>query len=197
MSELLLLSGGIDSIALAAWRRPSVCLTVDYGQRSAPAEFQAAREVCKALGLQHQTLVAGISELGSGCMAGETNSPHSVHEEFWPFRNQYLITIAAMTAMKTGCDAVLIGTVVTDQRHMDGSVAFFEHMHDVIALQEGAIELKTPAAQMTSEQLVRQSGVEASVLAWSHSCHVGELACGTCPGCRKHTEVMTALGWGR
>lgn len=197
MSELLLLSGGIDSIALAAWRRPSVCLTIDYGQRPAQAELQASAQICQDLGLRHEVLEAKIPGLGSGRLAGEAESPHSKHAEFWPFRNQYLITIASMMAMKTGCDTVTIGTVVTDRRHKDGSEAFLHYLRLVLLQQEGALGLQAPAANLTSEQLVRQSNVSPSVLAWAHSCHSGPLACGTCPGCQKHSEVMAALGWSR
>lgn len=195
MSELLLLSGGIDSIALAAWKRPSVCLTINYGQAAAKAEIQASAQICKDLGLEHMVLDAAIQGLGSGRMAGESQSPHSLHAEFWPFRNQYLITVAGMVALKTGCDTILIGTVVTDQRHKDGSPLFLQHLRQTILLQEGALGLEAPGAGLTSEELVRQSGISPSVLAWAHSCHTGSLACGDCPGCHKHSEVTAALGW--
>ena len=33
----LLLSGGMDSIALAFWKRPEIAITIDYGQRAAEA----------------------------------------------------------------------------------------------------------------------------------------------------------------
>lgn len=38
----LLLSGGLDSTAIAAWQRPDVCVTVDYGQRPARGELAAS-----------------------------------------------------------------------------------------------------------------------------------------------------------
>ena len=31
----LLLSGGMDSISIAWWKRPDVAISVDYGQRAA------------------------------------------------------------------------------------------------------------------------------------------------------------------
>lgn len=197
MSELLLLSGGIDSIALAAWKRPSVCLTINYGQSAAKAELQASAQVCIDLGLRHMVLDAAIPGLGSGRMAGEIQSPYSQNSEFWPFRNQYLVTIAGMAALKTGCSSILIGTVVTDQRHKDGSLLFLNHLRQTIHLQEGELEFQAPGSDLTSEELVRQSGVLPSVLAWAHSCHTACFACGDCPGCYKHASVMAALGWAR
>ena len=38
MNTALLLSGGMDSIALAYWKRPDIALTIDYGQAAADAE---------------------------------------------------------------------------------------------------------------------------------------------------------------
>jgi 7-cyano-7-deazaguanine synthase len=194
MSDLLLLSGGIDSIAVAAWCRPALCLTIDYGQRPAGAEIQASQQICKALGLNHQLLSVPTSHLGCGDLAGDDPSVLSPHSEFWPFRNQYLLTLGAMTAAKAGCSQVLIGTVLTDQRHRDGGPAFIEAMDQLVRLQEGGLSISAPAAGLTSGDLVRRSGIDPDVLAWAHSCHVGNLACGRCRGCQKHSEVMETLG---
>jgi 7-cyano-7-deazaguanine synthase len=195
MSELLLLSGGIDSTAVAAWRRPALCLTINYGQRAAIGETIAAAQVCRDLGLKHEVLSVGIPSIGSGDLLGETTSAHSPHSDFWPFRNQFLITLASMMAIKCGSDTVLIGTVCTDRRHRDGSRDFIDAMNHLLVLQEGKLRLQAPAIDLTSDELVRRSLVEPSTLAWSHSCHIANLACGRCRGCQKHSEVTAVLGW--
>ena len=197
MSELLLLSGGIDSIALAAWRRPTCCLTVDYGQRPATAEIESATEVCRRLRLDHNVIRVPIQELGSGVLAGRAASGFSPHEEFWPFRNQFLITVGAMYAVQHSLKSVLIGTVRSDTRHVDGSSAFVDQIARLVAQQEGQIAVLAPAIQMSSIDLVKFSQVEPSVLGWAHSCHTSHVACGKCPGCNKHSETMMALGWNR
>lgn len=193
MSELLLLSGGIDSIALAAWRRPSLCLTIDYGQAPAAAEFTAAKQVCKDLGLQWQGLTIPIRELGAGDLASEAPSRCSDKSEFWPFRNQFLITVAAMAAIKNTCSTVLVGTVSTDNRHVDGSAAFIEKLDAVLNMQEGALMLDAPAKGLSSVELIQRSKISMSVLGWAHSCHLSNLACGSCAGCIKHTNVMQEM----
>lgn len=197
MSDLLLLSGGIDSVALAAWLRPAVALTVDYGQRAAEAEIKSSRQVCLDLGLRHVVVRADVSGLGAGDMSFAASSRHSAHSEFWPFRNQFLLTIGAMSAIQHQCGRVLIGTVATDVRHRDGSSVFLDLMDQVVVLQEGGIRVVAPAASFTSAELVSISAIPPSVLGWAHSCHVGGLACGTCRGCQKHSEVMGSLGWRR
>jgi 7-cyano-7-deazaguanine synthase len=42
MDTGLLLSGGMDSVALAYWLRPDVAFTIDYGQLSAEGELRSA-----------------------------------------------------------------------------------------------------------------------------------------------------------
>lgn len=197
MSDLLLLSGGIDSAAIAAWLRPSLCLTVDYGQRAADAEVRASRQICTSLNLPHEVLQIDISMLGCGDMSGGEPNNHSANTEFWPFRNQFLITLAAMKAMKVGIDRVLIGSVVTDKRHADGTEEFRSHLNKTLGLQEGAVQLFAPAAALTTTELVRQSGILPEILGWTHSCHVSEYACNCCNGCSKHSDVMEELGWAR
>jgi 7-cyano-7-deazaguanine synthase len=197
MSEILLLSGGIDSVAIAAWRRPSLCLTVDYGQRPALAEVRAAIEVCRHLGLMHEIIRLPIENLGSGVLAGREGSSVSPHAEFWPFRNQLLLTIGAMCALRHTIQTVIIGTVSTDRRHVDGSEKFIQQIAALISMQEGSVEIVAPALHLSSLELIAKSKIEPSVLGWAHSCHSGNLACGGCPGCGKHSETMRAIGWER
>jgi 7-cyano-7-deazaguanine synthase len=127
-------------------------------------------------------------------MAGTQSSTHSANSEFWPFRNQYLITLAGAMALGHACVTVLVGTVVTDSRHRDGTPQFLTMIAELMMMQEGSIAVVAPAQAYTSAELVRRSGVSLSVLGWAHSCHLGNLACGQCRGCQKHSEVMAELG---
>jgi len=197
MSEVLLLSGGIDSIAIAAWRRPAHCLTIDYGQVPAASEIAASSSVCSALGLTHEVLRVPIAQLGAGVLAGKPPSTASPNPEFWPFRNQLLVTLAAMVAIERHSAKVLIGTVASDKRHADGSEDFILRLNALLEMQEGGVTLEAPAIKLSSLDLVHESGIDLSVLAWAHSCHSSNAACGYCPGCTKHSEVMQAIGWNR
>ena len=197
MSDLLLLSGGIDSICLAAWQRPDRCLTIDYGQQAAIAEVRAASAACKALDIEHDLLTIPMRKLGSGIMAGNHHNTASPHPEFWPFRNQFLITVGAMYAMRFGFSRVLIGTVKSDHRHADGTAEFVDRISQLIQHQEGGIVVGAPAMHLSSAELIQASEVPHAVLGWAHSCHAEVLACGNCPGCHKHSEAMQAIGWNR
>lgn len=194
MSSLLLLSGGIDSIAIAAWKQPKLCLTIDYGQNAAKAEIQASQQVCNDLNLPHQILKADIHSIGAGEMSSQSVSPYSQHSEFWPYRNQYLITLAAMVAIQSECKEIIIGTVSTDTMHKDGSSDFIQTLGDLLSIQEGCMQLTAPASSMTTLQLIKKSNIPMKTLAWSHSCYLANLACGGCNGCYKHSEIMNDLG---
>lgn len=191
----ILLSGGMDSIALAKWKRPSIAFTVNYGQVCAEAELRAAAIICDELGIQHEIIVADCQKLGRGDLAGLPPSALSEIPEWWPFRNQLLITLAAMRAATLGVNTVLLGTVQSDGVHKDGRKEFIEGIDQVVSMQEGGLRIFAPAIDMTSAELIQESGIEMSLLAWAHSCHVSNYACGRCRGCFKHRSTMSAIGY--
>ena len=194
LSTALLLSGGMDSVCIAWWRRPEFAITIDYGQRPAAAEIRAAAAVCAEIGIQHLVIRVDLAPLGSGDMSGRPKLPEAPVSEWWPFRNQMLVTLASMLAISKGVDRLLIGCLVTDGRHADGRAEFVGAMDALLAMQEGGMRVEAPAIAMTAVELVSASGVPAELLAWSHSCHVADHACGMCRGCQKHYETMEALG---
>lgn len=194
MKTAVLLSGGMDSIAVAYWRKPEAAITIDYGQQPAAAEMRAAAAAAETLGLEHHVVRADLSALGSGDMAGSAALAVAPVSEWWPFRNQMLITLAAMKGVTIGVERLLIGTLQTDEFHADGRAAFIKAIDALLRLQEGAMTLDAPAIALSAVELVRTSGVPMELLAWAHSCHVADYACGLCRGCRKHYETLVQLG---
>jgi 7-cyano-7-deazaguanine synthase len=196
VKSALLLSGGMDSIALAWWCRPDLAITIDYGQRPATAEITAAAQVCREIDIPHVVLHIDASSLGSGDLAGNDALPYAPASDWWPFRNQLLITLAGACALKHGCSRLIIGTVSTDATHLDGTARFVEHINALMAYQEGALTVEAPALHLNTADLVRESGVPARLMAWAHSCHKANSPCSDCRGCYKHYEVLQALGGG-
>ena len=194
-NAVLLLSGGLDSTALAALTQPTLCLAIDYGQRSAAAELGAAAAVCRALRLNLSTLILDLGCLGGGLLKGEDALPGAPSPEWWPYRNQILVTAAASVALQAGLPEVLTGTVAGDgSRHIDGRPAFYQTLDRLISMQEGGIRVRTPAITETTAELVRRSGLTEDVLGWTVSCHRASFPCGDCPGCWKRTQVLSDLG---
>lgn len=188
------MSGGMDSIALAFWKRPHIAFTVNYGQLGAQGEMRAARIISQELNIQHEIISIDCSKLGSGELAGNPQLENAPTPEWWAFRNQLLLTLAGMKSIILGVETLIFGSVKTDS-YADSSPAFFEKIGAVFAMQEGNIEIITPAINISTVELVRSSNIPRSLLAWSHSCHISDYACGYCNGCIKHLEVMKELGW--
>ena len=83
----------------------------------------------------------------------------------------------------------MFGSVANDEIHADGREEFFHNLDRLMAGQEGNLRIMAPALALRTDQLVQGSGVPRGILAWAHSCHVGNLACGYCRGCIKHYQV--------
>ncbi len=190
---ILLLSGGIDSAALAFWKKPSAAFTIDYGQVSAAGEIRASSQIAKELGIHHEVIRVDCHSLGSGDLAATPAHPEAPASEWWPYRNQLLITLAAMKAISIGANRLIVGTVKTDSFHADGTSLFYEHLDRLLSIQEGSLRVETPAIHITSAELVRQSGIPAPIIGWTHSCHKSPYSCGSCRGCWKHQSVLHEL----
>lgn len=201
--SVLLLSGGIDSAAVAAIIRPAQTIFIDYRQRPRVAEARAAAAVASELDLTHREISVDLSMLGAGLLSDEHVPDGWPSPEWWPFRNQLLVTLAAAWTVKnrpdvTGRDRavrVLTGTVASDgNRHADGTTGFYDRLDSLVRYQEGGISVLAPAIGLTTVELVTASCVSDSVLGWTHSCHRGDLPCLDCPGCHKRAQVLERLG---
>src|SRR5690606_36200998 len=114
MSKGILLSGGIDSVALLFMFRPPVAFTIDYGQRSAKAEIQSSRKVCEILNVRHELIHVDCSALGSGDLSASSSIELAPSPEWWPYRNQLLVTLACMKGVSLGIKELIVGSVKTD-----------------------------------------------------------------------------------
>ena len=193
--EVLLLSGGLDSTALAAIRRPKLTLFIDYGQRPALGEGRAAAAVAGSLKLDHLAIEINMAPIGGGLLADETPLSNAPSPEWWPYRNQLLCTIGAAVALRQNLPAVVIGSVRGDgDRHIDGTPEFYRRLDSVTSLQEGEVGVIAPALERSTEELVRESGLGMETLGWTLSCHRSATPCHACPGCNKREGVLVALG---
>ena len=190
----LLFSGGIDSTAIAWWKRPDKLLTIDYGQRTAVAEIESSKCLAGFIGIPHELLHVDLKEIGLGSLYGGDPSRLSDHPEWWPFRNQMLITVAAAWSVANDVDKLLIGTVKSDSCFGDGTKKFVDAMKSLLQLQEGSIQLEAPALDLDSFDLVKVSGMPREHLLLCFSCSVALDACGTCRSCLKYRSVLHSSG---
>jgi len=182
------MSGGIESSCLAYWKRPKLCITVDYGQVCAEAEIETAAEIAKKLKLTHRVIRVPIERkfgLSAPNPGLDSRSP-----EFWPFRNQFLATVAAMHLLGENVEEIWFGSVRSDDRFLDGSQLFFRRLSAVLSCQEGGLKVLAPAKKLSSEELISISKTPRSILGATFSCHRSNVPCGDCPGCIKQRELL-------
>jgi 7-cyano-7-deazaguanine synthase len=182
----ILLSGGIDSACLCYWKKPKVAFNINYGQKAAKAERQASIAIADAIGVNIEFIDIDCSQLGSGDLTNEKALGIAPVSEWWPFRNQLLVTLACMKAIQYGTKCLIIGAVSSDRKHKDGRSMFFDKLSTLTKYQEGGIKITAPAINLSSVQLIRKSKMPLSILGWTHSCHVSNYPCGKCNGCLKH-----------
>lgn len=197
MNKAILLSGGMDSIALAYWKRPSIAITIDYGQLAAETEVRASKIIADILGMQHHVIKVDCSPLGTGDLLNTGSLSISPSSEWWPYRNQLLVTLALMKAIKIGASEVMVASVKSDGFHKDGTREFYEQINKLSTYQEGGLIVSAPCITLNTVELIKISEIPKSVLFWAHSCHKSSIACGACRGCLKYAQVMNELFYER
>lgn len=193
MKKAILLSGGIDSASLAYWKRPALAININYGQKASAAEKAASISIAKSLDIEMKCIDIDCSALGSGDLLKLKPLSIAPVHEWWPYRNQLLITLAGMVSVSQNCTELMIGAVSTDKKHKDGTTQFFDLINRLMRFQEGKLKITVPAIHFKSEELIEKIKVPASILGWTHSCHVSNIPCGSCNGCRKHIYIKTFL----
>ncbi|MFL9502755.1 7-cyano-7-deazaguanine synthase [Rhodopseudomonas palustris] len=184
--NVLLLSGGIESTCLAYWKRPHLCLTIDYGQPGAAAELEASSAITKKLSIDHEILFASA---GRPFKYGEGRTS-CASPEFWPYRNQFLATVALIHLFGKQAQSLWFGSVRSDAKFADGTREFFNKLSKLSVFQEGGISIEAPALRLSTQELIEKSRTPRSILGATFSCHRSNTACGDCPGCRKHRDIL-------
>lgn len=192
--RVLLFSGGVESTCLAVMTKPDLALTINYGQVCAPGEMRAAKHIASLIGMSHKVVEVSLGHLGAGEMTGiPSEEAEGRVPEHWPFRNQMLLTVAAMALADSDLRELIIGTVLTDRVHNDGTPEFLSAMERLLKTQLSGFKLSAPASTISTDDLVRRSGVSRDLLGWTFSCHRAEVACGACRGCNKSLELFARL----
>jgi 7-cyano-7-deazaguanine synthase len=165
--RVLLLSGGIESTCIAFWKQPDLCVTIDYGQVCALSEIEVASSICNKLKISHLALHASPGPIKYGLL-GVNKDANGVKPEFWPFRNQFLGTVAAMALYQDKPREIWFGSVRSDTRFLDGSRIFFKHFDNLVSQQEGKIRIKAPALALSTKKLIEVSKAPRSILGASN-----------------------------
>ncbi len=185
-SSLLLFSGGMDSTCLLHIYKPKVALLINYGQKSFEGEKRAAKKLCKEFNVFLKIIESNIS--------WQNNLIDKEEYDTWiPFRNQFLLTIAAIEASRHDISNIIIGTVNSDKKFGDGSKLFIKKINELFDTQELGIKVFAPAIEMNTNKLIQVSGIKKDLIYWCHSCDISKWACGICSSCKKYNEIIREL----
>lgn len=191
-SSLLLLSGGIESTTLLhieARRASPVALFVDYAQRAADAELAAARWQCEAAGAQLRLL--DMASVGEGFREAQT---HKLHVPL-PHRNLIILTLAVSLATQLGITRIDLALNREDRGAYPSAGDAFLQQFQGLSQTLGDIEISTPLADLTKEEIIGR-GLEMGIdYARTYSCLLGyPIQCGCCPQCEKRRAAFATLG---
>lgn len=213
--SVVLLSGGLDSaanLALCAERdHPVLALTVDYGQRAARKEIDAARSLSAHYGVEHRVLeLRWLGALGGSSL---TDTQQDVPElatsqlddlsvitgsaaAVWvPNRNGVLINVAAAFAERAGATRVVVGF------NAEEAVTFPDNSEDFLHRATSALALSTSnrasvrcyTVRMNKREIVAELRKLPRPFPFDRiwSCyHGGEKPCGACESCRRQARAL-------
>src|SRR5690606_7890957 len=131
IKKAILLSGGMDSICLTFGIKPEIAYTINYGQNVAEREIYVSKRICEFLEIEHKIIEVDCRSLGSGSLTNNVNHELAPSPEWWPYRNQLLITLALMQGIKDGITELHLASVKTDSFHKDGTEAFYKLINEL------------------------------------------------------------------
>jgi len=190
MRSILLMSGGIDSALLLYTIRPDFALFIDYGQVAAEGERQASRSLCDLAQTNLIERTCQIKSYRSKVMSGQGRE---TQDEYWPFRNQFLISIAAMEAVKRSADVIIIGIASGDAHFADGSIDFVRIASTLVATQHPQITVKAPLLEECNNSALLLHAVPPYFLRRTHSCNRSAQPCWDCPSCVRAAKILGQL----
>lgn len=212
-SSVVLLSGGLDSLACFYWAQKQtdivLGLTFDYGQKAAVAEIKAAQKICQRFDIKHKVIdLTWVKDLTGSALISQSKplpkvafddldnpqvTQHSAKLVWVPNRNGLLINCAAAIAEDQLASQIFVGFNKEEaQTFSDNSKAFVKSVNQALELStQEEVTLCAPFIENTKTEILAwllENQIDLSVL-WS--CYLtGDRMCGACESC---TRLKRAL----
>jgi 7-cyano-7-deazaguanine synthase len=190
---ILLLSGGIESVTLlhqlARSGEAVQALFIDYGQRAAAREREAAAAQCDALGVELVPL--DLALVGEIFRRGQERKAHVP----LPHRNLVALSLGVSYATSLGAARLYLAVNSDDTvEYATASHAFLAQFRLICGLL-GDVELRTPFASLTKSQVVQRGAALGVDLEMTYSCLLGySVHCGRCPQCARRRAAFGVAG---
>jgi len=189
----VLVSGGVDSTVLLyrvyeAARTDGmriVPLFVDYAQRAARQEQDAAEWHARHLGLSLQVL--DMSRVGESFRRAEALKRHVP----LPHRNLVVLSLALSYAEVARCASLAIGVIGDDvDGYASASTAFLSALRNLAATL-GRVRVETPLIDLSKSGVVIEAARLGVDLERTYSCMLGrDEPCGRCSQCQGRTGAL-------
>ncbi len=217
-SAIVLLSGGLDSMVVAALAREAGyslhALTIDYNQRHRIELESAARIAAHLEAEEHIILPLDLTLFGGSALTAdiavpkEGVEPNAIPVTYVPARNTIFLSLCLGLAEARGSRDLWIGVNALDYSgYPDCRPEFIAAFEEVARLAtragvEGeAFTVHTPLLHMTKADIAREAarlGLDAG-MSWSCYDPVGDAgtgfrACGRCDACRLRAKGFAEAG---
>lgn len=212
MSDLVLLSGGLDSSTLLADAvrsgTASLAVSVAYGQRHI-RELRAAHDIAAHYEIEHIVLdLSGWGRLLTGSALTDASVPvphgHYAHESMKatvvPNRNATMLSAASGVAQARGCARVLTAVHAGDHPiYPDCRPEFIDAIAAATELAtDGAVSIAAPFVHRTKTDIARRAGELGVPIGMTWSCYEGhtngDAHCGRCGTCVERIEALHDAG---
>ncbi|MFX4260682.1 7-cyano-7-deazaguanine synthase QueC [Pelotomaculum propionicicum] len=217
MKSIVLLSGGLDSAVslVQAIKETEVllCLTFDYGQRSAQKERESAAFLAAYYKVKHRLVKLGflenITKTALVAAAADIPEPEQVDLDdynkskaaaaaVWvPNRNGLFINIAAAFAEANGCEIIVAGFNREEAATFpDNSVEFVNAANSALSYSTlNKVKLVSYTQPLDKIEIIKQGMKEGLPFQHIWSCYRGEdKMCGRCESCRRFQRAAKAAG---
>lgn len=211
-NAVVLLSGGMDSAAVAAMAREQGfavhALSVRYGQRHT-SELDAAAAVAKALGVAaHKTVNVDLRSIGGSALTDDIDVPEAGGEgipvTYVPARNTIMLSVALGWAEVLGANDIFCGVNAVDYSgYPDCRPEFISAFQTLANLAtkagvEGAgIQVHAPLQFLSKADIVREGvrlGVDFGLTVSCYNADDTGAACGHCDACRLRAQGFADAG---
>ena len=193
MKSIILLSGGLDSLACLAMTREKynceLAITFDYGQKALDKEIDASKKICEFYNVEHKIIKLDfLKEITKTALVSDKEVPqdYDMKAVSVPNRNGLFLNIAGSFADSYGYNYIIIGANKEEgQTFPDNTLEFAKRV-------EAEFEYSTliqpkiliPLIDMDKEEIVKKVIELNAPLENVHSCYIGgEKNCGKCESC--------------
>ena len=200
MKSIILLSGGLDSLACLAITREKynceLAITFDYGQKALDKEIDASKKICEFYNVEHKIIKLDfLKEITQTALVSDKEVPQDYDmKAVWvPNRNGLFLNIAGSFADSYGYNYIIIGANKEEgQTFPDNTLEFAKRV-------EAEFEYSTliqpkiliPLIDMDKEEIVKKVIELNAPLENVHSCYLGgDKNCGKCESCLHLIEAL-------